>query len=251
MNEIFQVWAVPLLSLVAIVDPVAAVPSFLAMTAADTPGHRRTVVRNACIATIILLAVFALGGQIIFKVFSITLPAFRIAGGIILGMAAFDMLRAQEQRATPDEIEEGRRKVEIAITPLAVPILAGPGALSTVMLMMGRATGIPTVLPVLTAIIATGLVCYIVLRLSERVLRVMGRTGINLMSRLMGILLLTVAVQFVVDGVGEVVSEGLQKRRVQLTSPGQQSRLFYVHAQPAGSVPCVGCGGRDAINSGS
>jgi multiple antibiotic resistance protein len=210
MNEVFQVWAIPLLSLVAIVDPVAAVPSFLAMTAADTPAHRRTIIRNACVAAVFLLAVFALGGRLIFKVFSITLPAFRIAGGIILGMTAFDMLRAQEQRATPDEIEEGRRKVEIAITPLAVPILAGPGALSTVMLMMGRATGIPTVLPVLVAIVATGLICYIVLRLSERVLAVMGRTGINLMSRLMGILLLTVSVQFVLDGLREVVADHLR-----------------------------------------
>lgn len=114
------------------------------------------------------------------------------------------MLRAEPHRATDDEIEEGRRKVEIAITPLAVPILAGPGALSTVMLMMNRTADVPAMLPVLVAICATGLVSYWVLRLSETVLRVMGRTGINLMSRLMGILLLTVAVQFVIDSAREL-----------------------------------------------
>ncbi|MBM3739171.1 MAG: NAAT family transporter [Acidobacteria bacterium] len=185
MGDAVQAWVIPILSLLAIVDPVAAVPSFLAMTANESSAHRRVIIRNACIACVGLLMVFALGGKLIFKVFSITLPAFRIAGGFILGMTAFDMLRAEDHRATPDEIEEGRRKVEIAITPLAVPILAGPGALSTVMLMMSRSTGLASALPVLTAIAVTGLACYIVLRLSESVLRVMGRTGIRAFSHFM------------------------------------------------------------------
>lgn len=204
MTEIVNTWLIPLVSLIAIVDPVAAVPSFLSMTANETAEHRRTIIRNACITCAGLMTAFALGGRLIFKVFSITIPAFRIAGGLILAKTAFDMLRAETHRATDDEIEEGRRKVEIAITPLAVPILAGPGALSTVMLMMNRTADVPAMLPVLTAIAATGLVSYFVLRLSETVLRVMGRTGINLMSRLMGILLLTVAVQFVIDSFREL-----------------------------------------------
>lgn len=204
MNEIVNTWLVPLISLIAIVDPVAAVPSFLSMTAQESAEHRRKIIRDACITTAALMIVFALGGGLIFKVFSITIPAFRIAGGLLLAKTAFDMLRAESHRATDDEIEEGRRKVEIAITPLAVPILAGPGALSTVMLMMNRTPDVPSMLPVIVAILATGAICYGVLRVSETVLRVMGRTGINLMSRLMGILLLTVAVQFVIDSAREL-----------------------------------------------
>jgi multiple antibiotic resistance protein len=204
MNEIVNTWLIPLISLIAIVDPVAAVPAFLSMTADESAGHRRTIIRNACIATVGLMTAFALGGSLIFKVFSITLPAFRIAGGVILGMTALGMLRAETRRATDDEIEEGRRKVEISITPLAVPILAGPGALSTVMLMANRTADVPSMMPVLVAIAAAGLVSYFVLRLSETLLRAMGRTGINLMSRLMGILLLTVAVQFVIDSLREL-----------------------------------------------
>ncbi len=204
MNEPIQTWAIPLLSLLAIVDPVAAVPSFLSMTASESAEHRRHIVRDACIVCVALLVLFALSGQIIFKVFAITLPAFRIAGGIILGITALHMLEAEEKRATDVEIEEGRRKIEIAITPLAVPILAGPGALSTVMLMTSRAPDVSGMIPVVFAIVVTGLACYLVLRLSETVLRVLGRTGINLMSRLMGILLLTVAVQFVIDSLREI-----------------------------------------------
>ncbi len=204
MTEAFQAWIVPVISLLAIVDPVAAVPTFLALTADDSKAHRRTIVRDACVTCAAVLLLFALSGRLIFQFFAITLPAFRIAGGLILGLTALDMLRAEAHRATPDEIQEGLKKSDIAVTPLAIPILAGPGALSTVMVMMSRARDWTDGLPVVLAIAVTGVVTYLVLRLSANVIRVLGQTGINLLSRLMGILLMTISFQFAIDGLKEL-----------------------------------------------
>jgi len=201
----FDTWVAPFISLLAMVDPAGAIPVFLAMTEDDTPSHRRLLARNAAIACGLLLAAFALGGKLIFQLFSITMPAFRVAGGFILGMVAVDMLKAhRETRETQVEIAEGVQKLEIAITPLAMPMLAGPASIATVMILMGRAPGWSAGLPVLVAIALVSVVTYVVLRLSEPLLRILGRTGINLMSRLMGVFLLSIAVQFVFDSLREV-----------------------------------------------
>lgn len=193
------------MSLLAMVDPAGAVPVFLAMTEEDTPQHRRLMARNAAIACGLLLAAFALAGRAIFQLFAITMPAFRAAGGIILGMVAVDMLKAhRETRETQVEIAEGTEKLEIALTPLAMPMLAGPASIATVMIYMGRADGWPEAAPVLVAIALVSVVTYVVLRLSEAVLKLFGRTGINLMSRLMGVFLLSIAVQFIFDSLREM-----------------------------------------------
>ncbi|MEK7382974.1 MAG: NAAT family transporter, partial [Elusimicrobiota bacterium] len=128
-------------SLFAIVDPFAAIPTFLAMTEKDTPGQRRRMARTACLTCAGVMAIFALLGPSIFKLFGITLAAFQLAGGLVLLLAALDMLRAQKSalRETPEETAEGRGKDDIAITPLAVPMLAGPGAITTSIVLAGKA----------------------------------------------------------------------------------------------------------------
>jgi multiple antibiotic resistance protein len=139
--------------------------------------------------------------------FGITMPAFRIAGGLILWLVAMDMLHGS--RSTQEgqaEITEGQAKEDVAVTPLAMPMLAGPGAISTVMVLAGQARSTGQTIVVYASIILTLFLSWITLRLAERLVKRMGQTGIRVMTRIMGLLLAAIAVQFVITGVRDAVS---------------------------------------------
>ncbi|MGH7633294.1 MAG: MarC family protein, partial [Gemmatimonadaceae bacterium] len=140
MPDFMQFALITFTSILFIVDPVALIPTYLAITQDETPEQRRRTAMRACIAATILLVVFGIAGRLIFRVFGITLPAFRIAGGLILWFVALDMLRGNRTtQESSEEIAEGQVKEDVAITPLAMPMLAGPGAISTVMVLAGQA----------------------------------------------------------------------------------------------------------------
>lgn len=203
-SSVWQAWIIPFVTIFFIVDPLAAIPAFLTMTEQDTPQKRAAMARKASITCFVILALFASAGGLIFKFFGITLPAFRIAGGVVLGLMALDMLRAQRTtRETEDEIKEGIEKPDVAITPLAIPMLAGPGAISTVMVFMDKATPWTSTIPIYVAIAVTSFATYLLLRASELVVKLFGKTGINILSRLMGLVLATMAVQFIITGMIE------------------------------------------------
>jgi multiple antibiotic resistance protein len=152
----------------------------------------------------LLLIVFGLGGRWIFRAFGITLPAFRIAGGLILWFVAIDMLRAQRTtQESREELAEGQAKDDVALTPLAIPILAGPGAISTVMVLAGEARSLAHGAVVYGSVALTAFISYVILRLGERLVKFLGRTGIRVVTRIMGLLLAAVATQFVVTGIRE------------------------------------------------
>ena len=200
----FERWLVPFISILFIVDPLAVIPSYLAMTETDPPDRRRNIALKAAIATVAILGLFASAGGLIFKVFGLTLPAFRIAGGVILGLSAIEMIRAERRsRETREEVAEGVEKTDVALTPLAIPMLAGPGAISTVVVLMDHAPKWSQAIPIYSAILATGVATFLVLRASMLFHRVLGKTGINVLSRLMGLVLATLAVQFILDGLRE------------------------------------------------
>jgi multiple antibiotic resistance protein len=193
-------------SVLFIVDPIAVIPTYLVITRDESPQQRASTARRACIAAAVLLGVFGLAGRLIFEAFGITLPAFRIAGGLILWLVAMDMLRSQRStQETPAEIIEGQEKEDVAMTPLAVPMLAGPGAISTVMVLSGQARTPARAVTVYVAIVLTALVCWIVLRAADRLVAQLGRTGIQIASRIMGLMLAAVAVQFVITGVKDAL----------------------------------------------
>src|SRR5579871_5904096 len=129
-------------SLFVLVDPVAAVPAFLAMTRGSNRSQRRRMAARAAWTCLVVLLTFSLAGTLIFKLFGITLAAFRIAGGVILGMIGLDMLKARRSptKETPGETEEGAEKEDVGIIPLGIPMLAGPGSISSVMVLMGQNT---------------------------------------------------------------------------------------------------------------
>jgi multiple antibiotic resistance protein len=191
-------------SLLFVVDPWGAIPAFLVMTAGDSPQRRRmTAVKATLIATFVLMA-FALGGSALLKMLGITMPAFRIAGGVVLFLVAFDMIRAQRpSQQSPGEIEEGRVKEDVAITPLAIPMLAGPASLGTVILLAGQAGTPGEIAGVYLAIALVSLVSLAVLLFAASFFHRMGSSGINVLSRVLGLLLTAIAVQFIIDGLAD------------------------------------------------
>lgn len=204
MSDFARFALVTFTSVLFIVDPVAAVPAYLVITQNETVVERRRTALRACVAMTVLLAVFAATGTLIFRAFGITLPAFRTAGGLILWFAAMDMLRGerpgQEGRI---ELQEGREKDDVALTPLAIPLLAGPGAISTIVVLAGQAHDPAHAATLYAAIVVTGLVSYVTLRIGEPLLSRLGKTGIRVITRIMGLLLAAVAVQFVLTGLKE------------------------------------------------
>ena len=206
MKEHFQFALITFTSILFIVDPIAVIPTYLVITSRETPEERAQTAFRACLVAGLLMAVFALAGRLVLNTFGITIPAFRIAGGFILWLVAMDMLRGQRStQETTAEVVEGQDKEDVSITPLAVPMLAGPGAISTVMVLSGQARTAVQVAAVYVSIALTAVACWMALRLGERLLERIGRTGIRIVTRLMGLLLAAVAVQFVINGVIEAI----------------------------------------------
>ncbi len=191
-------------SLLFIVDPLAAVPAYLVITQDESPPQRRRTALWACVGMAVILLLFTAAGTYIFRLLGITLPAFRIAGGLILWLVALDMLHAQRStQEGREELAEGQAKEEVALTPLAMPILAGPGAISTAMVLASQAKTFVDLSTVYGSILVTAVVSYVTLLLGARLIAVLGRTGIRVLTRIMGLLLAAIATQFILTGVSE------------------------------------------------
>jgi multiple antibiotic resistance protein len=193
-------------SLFVIVDPIATVPAFLAMTPQDTPAQRIHVARLACGVMAGVLLVFAYTGQWIFRFLGITLPAFQMAGSVVLLLVALDMLRAQRSRVqeTREETDAAAAKADIAITPLAMPMLAGPGAITTSILLHNQARGLAQHVALAACILAVSAASYLVFRLSARGAQWLNPIAMKITTRIMGLLLAAVAFQFLVNALREL-----------------------------------------------
>jgi len=215
LQEIITFSLVCLSAVFFVVDPFAAVPMFLAMTQGDSLEKRRKMAARASIAAFFVLTVFALAGAFIFKALGISLAAFKIAGGVLLLIMAIDMLRTEPSpaRITQGEVDEGTRKDDIAIVPLAMPLLAGPGSIATVVVLMGRARSGHwwQVIPLLGSILITAVAAWLILRGAARLDRLLGQTGMSILSRVAGLLLAAIAIQFLLDGVSETFPALLRK----------------------------------------
>jgi MarC family membrane protein len=191
-------------TLLVVVDPVGLVPAFVAVTHGLPPRARRNVALRASLIAAVILAGSALIGDWLLRTLSITLPAFRIAGGLLLFSIASEMvfgvrITRQSQQAE-EAVDEHVRN--IAAFPLAIPLMAGPGAITATVLLAGRAGAQPARLVMLLGVIALVLaICFLVFTLAARIARLMGTTGNVVLSRLLGVLLAALAVQFVIDGV--------------------------------------------------
>src|SRR5215469_9162118 len=203
LKEILEFTLLAVTSVFFLVDPFAVIPLFLAVAETSPEAERRQIARRAAWTCAIVLCLFSVAGSLIFKAFGITLPAFKIAGGIILLLIGLDMLQARQSatKSTAEEQQEGAEKADASIIPLGMPMLAGPGAISTVMVLVGGAHSIWQHTVVYGVILLTSYISYWVLSGADRVRRYLGNTGIRIMTRLMGLLLVALAVQFVVNGL--------------------------------------------------
>jgi multiple antibiotic resistance protein len=181
-------------SIFFLVDPFAALGSFLAITAGADRKRRKRMAFKASLTCFIVLTAFAFTGQFIFSLFGIKLPAFEIAGGLILLLIGIDMLEAKRSptQESSDETTEAATKEDAGIVPLGIPMLAGPGAISSVMFA------------IIGSIAITAAVSYGVLNGADRVRGILGETGIRILVRIMGLLLVALAVQFFVNGLTDL-----------------------------------------------
>jgi multiple antibiotic resistance protein len=191
-------------SLFLIVDPIAAVPAFLSMTARDTVAQRLRMAQVACAVTIGILTLFIFAGQGLFRILGVSLPALQAAGGLVLLLVALDMLRAQRSavQETAEETAAGARKDDIAVTPLAIPMMAGPGAISAVILLESQAADWTQRGVLLACVIAVGAISYVTFAVAARGAAYwLSPIAEKIITRLMGLLLAALAIQFMFNAL--------------------------------------------------
>ncbi|WAR44502.1 MarC family protein [Methylomonas rapida] len=197
-NEYVQLLA----GLVSVVNPISAMPIYLSLTARKTPAERRQTAISTAFAVAMVLLTSLLAGEPILRFFGIGLPAFRVAGGLLLLLMGISMLRVSDDRSrhTPEEEAESYDKTSVAVVPLAMPLLAGPGAISTTIVYAHRDLSLNHYLLFSTVIVSVSLIVLVTLLLAPRIVAIMGQTGMNVVTRVMGLLLTSIAVEFIANG---------------------------------------------------
>ncbi len=192
-------------TLLFIIDPFAIVPVYLTLTNRFVEQDRRIIRRKSCLMAFGILAFFAISGMKFFEIFGITLPAFQIAGGILLLIIGVQQLTSDGHKKNLESDGELVFRDEIAIFPLGTPLLAGPGAISTIILFSTKASSYLRLGELLFALASCMYIIYLTLAISRYLYRALGETGINLISRIMGIVLTAVAVQFILNGIKDAI----------------------------------------------
>ena len=199
-------------SLFTLVNPVGISPAFVSLTQRFPPDDVPRIALRGAVAAAVILFVFAGVGQLIFSFYHITIHAFRIAGGIIFFRLGLNMLESvvSRSKSTPKEQEEALTRTDIALSPVAIPLIAGPGAITSAMILAGQAKTITGKLSLFLAITLTLAVTYLILRGADTFLKKLGTTGTRVIQRIMGLLLMVIAVQFVIDGIKPIMTDILR-----------------------------------------
>jgi multiple antibiotic resistance protein len=198
---------VALPAIFTIVNPLGAIGPFMAMTARDSQAKKASAAKRACLIAGSVLTLCTALGAFLFHFFGFTLPALKIAGGVLLFNIGLDMLHARQSRSkgTAEEREEGALKDDVAVFPLGIPLLCGPGSMVTVLILGERARSPVEHAFIYLSILITIFASYLMLRESSRLARLLGATGMNVVSRIMGLILTAIAVQFILDGLAEAL----------------------------------------------
>lgn len=199
-------------ALLAIVNPLGAVPVFVSLTGSLTEGERRRIVRTTSIAFGVVLISATLIGESLLNFFGISIPSFKVGGGILLMLMAIAMMQARHTltRQTPEEAEEAGEKESIAVVPIAIPLLAGPGAISTVIIYAHASYQPVHIALIIFIVLMVAMVTWAALHVANPVSKLLGKTGINIATRLMGLLLASIAVEFIAGGLAQLLP-GLAK----------------------------------------
>lgn len=201
MNELLAYGLLVFTSFFTLINPISAMPVFLGLTSDMEPKDRVAVAKRAVVVSLIIVLVFAFSGQFLFRVFGISVNSFRIVGGAIFFVVGFDMLNARLSpiKAKGSEIKQTIK--DIAITPLAIPMLCGPGAITNAIVLMEDADSILLKVTFVVALCLMLLVTYLILISSSKLIKRFGETGINVMMRLMGLIVMVIAVEFFLAGI--------------------------------------------------
>ncbi len=219
MSSVTHLWAIFLgtvIGLLPIINPLAAAPTFLAITEGDDDQRRREQARKGCVYMVVILMSTLFGGTVIMNFFGISVPGLRIAGGILMTGIGMGML-AQQKISPHDALEEreaARRKMDISFSPLAMPMLSGPGSIAVTLGFTSLATGWIDYAAIITGIICVALLTYLVLRLSGKMAGLIGPVGVNAMTKIMGFLIMCIGVQFVVNGVLSIATDPEMLRNI-------------------------------------
>jgi len=203
-----------IIAIFVILNPFGNIPLVLSFTSGSDRSRRNHVILRSSITALIILFIFALIGQFLFNLFHITIGAFRIAGGILLFTISLSMLYGERSKAkiTSDEVAEATTKEDVAVTPLGIPLMAGPGAIATVISLMDQAHHWwPDKILVLFSIPLAVIVGYYVLRLGSPIMTLVGESGLRVTTRIMGLILAVIAVQFVINGVHDALPQILHR----------------------------------------
>lgn len=201
------------LTMLVVMDPIGLAPIFIGLAGNRPAFERRRIASKATLVAGVIILAFGLFGQALLRHLGISLSAFRIAGGLLLFMIALDMVfaRTSGSKETPEEEKEAQERSDISVFPLAIPLIAGPGTLASIMIQANTAHGNPLLLFLVFMVTALVLLlCYLALRLSGQIARVIGVTGVHVVTRVLGVLLGALAVQYVADGVLELMRGGLK-----------------------------------------
>jgi multiple antibiotic resistance protein len=211
MSNVSHFWELILgtiIALLPVINPLASAPTFLAITEGDSPARRMEQLLHACLYMVAILVVFLVGGTFIMQFFGISIPGLRIAGGLLVAGIGFSMLMGPPKSAVGDSGEaEARAKRDVSFSPLAMPMLSGPGSIAVTIGFTSLAGHWTDYIAIILGIVVVAVIAYGTLRLSERVVRVIGTNGMNALSKVMGFLILCIGIQFVVNGVLGVVTD--------------------------------------------
>ena len=211
-TELFTFFIFSFTSLITLVDPIGFAPIYLSLVDGMTKDEKKRVAKKGTITALIVLISFWLLGRVIFSIFGITVHAFRIAGGILFFKVGMDMLEAKisRRRSTPAEEEEAGNKEDIGYTPTGIPLIAGPGAITSVMILSTEAIDLLHKTMLLLAIISVMILTYMTFITADKLTERFGRTGLRIMQRIMGLILMVMAVQFIINGVDPLIKDWLK-----------------------------------------
>ena len=194
-------------SLFALINPLGIVPIYIAITQNYTQDEKNKIALKALFFAFIVLITFSLIGDLIFSFYGITIHAFRIAGGILLFKISLDMIESKRSRTrtTPAELEEAEEKHEVAYNPLGVPLIAGPGSIASIMILSSEAKNYTDKATLFISLIAVLSITFIIFKLSKILSNYFGKSGLRIMQRIMGLILMVISIEFVLKGIEETI----------------------------------------------
>jgi multiple antibiotic resistance protein len=193
-------------SIFIIVNPIGGIITFISLTAGMSTAERIAIAKRSVIVACTLAITFALAGELILRIFGVTVDSLRVAGGVLLFMVALDMVRAKVSResVTEEEIKDAAAREDIAVFPIAIPLLTGSGAITTVIVVIRTGQNLELKIITIAAILVTFALSYLIFRFADKINKILGVTGSLVITRVMGLLLGAIAVNFIATGIWNI-----------------------------------------------